>query len=553
MQRRATARPTPAARLASATPSDGTADDGTVFPQGVASGDPTPAGTILWTRVDPDVYRDGTDIGVEVADDGRFDDPRAWTVPSEEIDPATDHTIKVDLDGDLAPGRYAYRFVYDGASSPIGRCRTLPAPDSSPDSLRLAVLTCQDYRNGYYGAYHHVAEADLDFLLHLGDFIYEDGGSSRYDDRSISLPSGSDVAMGLDDYRHLYRTYRSDRFLQAALARHSLLATWDDHEIVNNRYWSYAEDRPYAGVGDHPRNTDAQFMTQLFADGIRAWWEYLPTRVRYDPDAETLLDQLRLWRTVSFGDLLDLVITDERLYRSSPTGGAQAGARVESGTAVPGALDETMLGADQRAWFLDELRESEATWTGWANEVVAMDLQLDWDELSLFNSDSWDGFERERERIMATIRDAPVENFVALTGDLHTALAGYLHYTYDDDRSRPDARLGVEFATPAITSLNLLEALPGDDTDSLTRLIEQLTLERNPHLEAFDSHHWGYSVVEFTPDAATYSVYGVDKTDDSSEANKQLLARYRCPAGDYRLQRLDEDGDGGLSSLFDYC
>ena len=529
-------------RLPSATATNGPADasDDTVFTQGVASGDPTQSGVVLWTRIDPDVYRARTDVRVELSTDESFDDPRAWTVPADRISADTDFTVKVDLDGTLEPGQsYAYRFRYDGATSPVGRCRTLPAPDSSPDSLRLAMLTCQNYRNGYYGAYHHVAQESVDFLLHLGDFIYEHGGRSGLEGRDISLPSGETTAMGLDDYRHLYRTYRSDGFLQAALAQHSLIATWDDHEIVNNRFWSYAEERPYAGFEDHPRNDDAAFMTQLFADGIRAWWEYLPTRVRYDPDADSLRDQLELWRSVQFGDLVELLVTDERLYRSSPTGGTQAGVRLEASGGVPGDFDETILGADQREWFLDRLRESGATWTAWANEVVAMDLQLDWDELSLFNADSWDGFKPERERIMATVRDAPVENFVALTGDLHTAVAGYLHRIYDDDRARPDERLGVEFVAPAISSNNLRELL-GPDSRELTLLLERLTRRQNPHVDFFDSHHWGYGVVEFTPDAVTYSIYAVDKSTDSADANRRLLRQFRCPTGEYSLERIDQ-------------
>jgi alkaline phosphatase D len=133
--------------------------------------------------------------------------------------------------------------------------------------------------------------------------------------------------MGLEDYRYLHRTYRSDAFLREALSAHTLVQTWDDHEIVNNRYWNYSEERPYAGEGDHPKNDDGEFMTQLFADGIRAWWEYTPTRVPYDPDAESLLDQLELWRSFQFGDLVELLVTDERLYRTSPTDGSQLGAR----------------------------------------------------------------------------------------------------------------------------------------------------------------------------------------------------------------------------------
>jgi alkaline phosphatase D len=169
------------------------------FPQSVASGGPTPEGVVLWTRLSPEACREDRPLAVEVATDRRFDDVVVrGVVPPGRIGPAYDHTVRVDLDGALAPdGRYAYRFVHDGAASPTGRCRTLPAPGVTPEAVRLAVVACQDYENGYYGAYDHVARADVDFLLHLGDLVYESAarlytglGSRRYPDRGVTLPSG---------------------------------------------------------------------------------------------------------------------------------------------------------------------------------------------------------------------------------------------------------------------------------------------------------------------------------------------------------------------------
>jgi alkaline phosphatase D len=230
--------------------------------------------------------------------------------------------------------------------------------------------------------------------------------------------------MGIEDYRYLHRTYRSDAFLQAALSTHTLVQTWDDHEIVNNRYWNYSEERPYAGDGDHPKNDDAEFMTQLFADGIRAWWEYTPTRVPYDPEAETLLDQLELWRSFQFGDLVELLVTDERLFRTSPTDGSQLGAEIDDGEETT-ELDETMLGETQRDWFTDRLADPTATWTAWANEVLAMEFDLDLGSIDILNGDAWDGFAAEREHILDSVAESDA-SFVALTGDMHSALAGYV-------------------------------------------------------------------------------------------------------------------------------
>ncbi|WP_254272068.1 alkaline phosphatase D family protein [Haloarcula marina] len=498
-----------------------------VFPQGVASGGPSTDGAVLWTRLSPDAYREGAQLRVTVARDEALNDAvGSWRVPTDRLT-EQDYTMKVALDGELSADRtYYYRFEYDGAASPVGRTQTLPAADASPDRVAFALMTCQDYRNGYYGAYDHVAREDVDFIVHLGDFIYEHGGNSQYAGRSLSLPNGKNVVMGVEDFRYLHRTYRSDRFLRTALAAHPVLQTWDDHEIVNNRYWDYEESRPYAGDGDHPRNADAEFMTRLFAEGIRAWWEYTPTRVPYDPDADSLLEQLELWRSLRFGDLVELFLTDERLFRSSPADGAQFGARIgEAGDEIT----ETMLGERQRGWFTERLASTDATWSAWANEVLAMEFDLDLAGVSLLNADAWDAFPAERDRILRSAASGD-GTLVALTGDMHTALAGYIE--------GEDDRYGVEFMTPAVTSQNLRELLGIPDERGIRELVESYVQQYNPHVDFFNSHDWGYATVEFTPEDCTYSAYGVDKATDSADANRRLLARYRCPAGRYDLQRL---------------
>ncbi len=143
---------------------DPDADPRSTFPQSVASGGPTPEGVILWTRIDPVAFAPDEPLGVRVAADEGFEETvYEGVVEDAEAIRAHDHTVNVDLDGHLDPGtEYYYRFVHDGVASRVGRCRTLPAPGTPPGSVRFAVLACQDYQNGYYGAYHHVAEA-----LHL--------------------------------------------------------------------------------------------------------------------------------------------------------------------------------------------------------------------------------------------------------------------------------------------------------------------------------------------------------------------------------------------------
>ena len=520
-----------------------------VFPQSVASGDPTPAGAVLWTRVAPSVHRPDAALFLDVrrSEPGDSSGESFAEGTRYRVDPSAvttgDHTVRVDLDGALDPdATYRYRFEYDGARSRIGRCRTLPATDSSPDRLRLAVLTCQDYRAGRYGAYRYVADSDVDFLVHLGDFIYETAGISPHDGREIELPSGDAVAMGLDDYRHLHRTYRSDPNLRRALRRHTLIATWDDHEIVNDRYWDYEEDVP--ATDDHPRADDPEFLTGLFADGIQAWWEYMPTRATYDADAEHLHDRLRLWRSFRFGDLAELLVTDERLFRSAPPAApGEWPISLASGdpTADP---DRTMLGDAQGEWFRGRLRETDATWTAWANEVLNMSLRLSVDDETLYNVDAWDGYEGARRRFTAALRESGVDNFVALTGDMHAALAGTLRerYPVDEDEATDLDGLGVEFMAPAVTSTNLARYLDLPEGPVAEEAVEHLAIEENPHLAFFNAHRWGYATVEFTPESCTYTAYAVEKDVDPAAAEREAFKRLRVSEGSTELRDVTRPG-----------
>jgi alkaline phosphatase D len=522
---------------------DSEADPDGTFPQSIASGGPTPTGVILWTRIDPDAFDPDRALAVQVASDATFEEiVYEGVVEDSERLVAHDYTVKVDLDGRLDPDtEYAYRFVYDGVASRTGRCRTLPRPTDSPDSVRLAVLTCQNYLNGYYPALQYVAGEDVDFVVHLGDFIYESDaghftglGSYDYPDRELSLPSGHDRVRCLADYRYLYRQYRADRFMQELLESHTLVAGWDDHEMVNDVYWDPETDAP---AGDHPRGDDPEFMTELVADAMHAWWEFMPARTEYDPGGETLQERFRLWREFEFGDLVDLVMTDERLYRDPPREAIPTPDNVGPHREPRG---RTMLGDEQREWLIETLTGSSATWSVWADEVLTVPFRIGSGPFSVYPvQGGWDGYTRERQQITEAIAEADVENFVTITGDMHCYVAAYNQTSYPGRVTGGEGvaqgeRIGVEFMTPAVTSLNAAEALHltrgwrGRLTEPLTRW---LVTAMNPHIEFFDSHNWGYSIVEFTPDACTYVAYAVDKTTNDPDAERDVVAAYRVPEG----------------------
>ena len=532
---------------------DDAAESAETFPQSVASGGPTPTGVILWTRIAPDAFDSHESLAVQVAHDEEFEEVAYEGVTDDESRiRAHDYTVNVDLDGHLAPNQeYYYRFVYGGVASRTGQCKTLPRPDDSLDSIRFAVVACQNYRNGYYPAFHHVAEADVDFIVHLGDAIYEsdDGHFSgpdadEFDDREKTLPGGHDRVQGLADYRYLYRTYRSDEFYQEALESHTLIASWDDHEFVNDLYWDARRDAP---AGDHPRSDDPEFMTDLVADAMHAWWEYMPARVEYDPNGDSLQERFRLWRDFEFGDLVTLAMTDERLFRDPPREAIPTPDNVGPQYEPPG---RTMLGDEQRDWLVDTVTGSESLWTVWADEVLTVPFRLGSGPLSVYPvQGGWDGYTRERQRITESIGAAEVDNFVTLTGDMHCYVAAYQQTSYPGRVSGGEGvargeRIGVEFMTPAVTSLNIAEAL------RLTRvwrgrltepLLTWLVTAMNPHIDFFDSHNWGYSVVEFTREDCTYVGYAVDKTVNSPDAERSVVAAYRVPEGDVSLEDVTDE------------
>ena len=538
------------------------------FPLSVMSGGPTDSGAILWTKLAADAVASGEPVYVQVAKREDFADPiYEGKVSAETITAEHDYVVKADLDGELpADAHLYYRFHHAGTTSRTGRCRTLPKPEASPESVSLAIANCQLFQHGYYPAYSYIAEEDIDYIVHLGDQIYEYAGEDGYgnpvdlDGRSISLPSGKDIAWTLEDFRHLWSTYRGDEFFQQALERHTFVPTWDDHEIVNNRYWDYENEVPF--TKDHPKHEDEEFMKQLFMEGIKAWWEYNPARVEYDPEADSILDSFHMWRSLRFGDLLELPVTDERLFSSLPPGGDAAGQRqwgVPPNAPEADDADRTRLGFEQREWFLDTLKETDATWKVWANEVAVAPLWLAFADDAQFarNYDAWDGYQHERNEIMGQLTHFDIDNFVTLTGDMHTYLVSYLLNGWEAVENRtptvPEEEwVGVEFMAPAISSNSGISDFWGiedrtdveSESDSLTNeeMVESV-LEESPHVEFFNATYNGYAVAEFTPEECIWTAYAVDDTVDEPDAPRVILTKYRVPEGKVALEEL-ESNDG---------
>lgn len=508
---------------------------GEVFPQSVASGDPTPTGAVVWTRVAPQAAAAGHDVELLVSGDAELQDVVARErIAAATIGPHSDFTVRVDLDGRLAPDRrFFYRFRYGGASSPIGRLRTLPAADAEVPGLRFALASCQNVVRGHLNAYRHVADDELDYILHVGDFIYEEAGQRGAALRTLVLPSGGAVARRLDDYRSIHRAYRSDAALQRALERHTLIAIWDDHEVANDRYWDAAAGRLRAP--DHPLDGDATASDAVHAGGIRAFWEYLPVRPPYDERA-SLRDRLRLERSFRFGKLAELHLSDTRLARDPhPCGEKAVGERLFRMEAkCPGrtADDRTMLGAEQRTRLIDGLARSDARWKLWATPVPLTPFGYGSGAGRLFLTlDSWAGYASERRAILGALAARGVTNLVSLTGDLHAFFTAPLFVDDVDPLRELPKAMGVEIGTGALSAPALGAILPVLSDPDVVR-------ENNPQIELWNALANGYTRVEIGPDEIRYEPLGfaVDRVLERVEARS--LGRFRARAGSSRIDRL---------------
>ena len=506
------------------------------FPQGVASGDPAPDAVTLWTRVEPAALPGNPStvaVRYEIAPNVFF---LPWDIVASgevETSAARDFTVKLRLESPaLKPfTHYFYRFRVGDAVSPWGRFRTLPAPNQAVPRLRLAFLSCQDYTNGYYPALTNLLWENVDYVIHLGDYIYESTGDPLFQHRQTRpiglLPSGATVAQTLDDYRFLYRIYRSDPGLQLAHALHPFLQIWDDHEFKTDG-WRDA----------YPGGASAPALRQA---ANQAWSEYIPAATPFDPHAGPL-DSLRIYRDFRFGTLAQLVLTDERLYRDGPPCGDDD-RYVTFGCPELASPNRSMLGAEQKAWFLGRMADSPAVWNLWGNEVMAMALKVGYAQPVLnLNLDQWDGFPAERAELMTALVDVP--NVIALTGDIHSFGAGYLHPDFLDPFS---PRAGVEFISGSVSSANgreILESRASDASAFAPRealqeafpsgLIEFLVRVNNPHVQFFNSDRHGYGILDITPQRTVCELKAVSAITSPNAAGS-VLARFTIPRGSPQL------------------
>ncbi len=514
-----------------------------LYPQGVASGDPTPDSVILWTRRPPPQNDRAPLLFVEVAEDEKF----SRVVSTASILPKADNdwTVRVLAAGLKPATAYWYRFTDSaGQGSRIGRTLTAPGEtDGRP--VQFAFVSCQNQNLGASNAWRRIIFEDerrpsneqLGFVLHLGDLyseiVWYPEDKKAYYARTVRdilrYPHGEKhgnfhVPTDVEDYRTIFRAYLSDPNLADARARWPFVCIWDNHEF-SWRGWQSYEDY---GDGAFP----AQSRKVAAA---KAWFEYQPARVmktgdqaldRFDapkvsdiaattfddhglslePNNLAAIDGLKLFRSMRWGRNVDLIITDNRSYRSQtltdrPEAAAfdldnfpavfplhalevlDAGKSYDNG-APPQTIrfagkdipnwrrDEpaqSILGSAQKKWFFGKLRDSQAPWKLWGNTIGSLDARVDFQNLpkdapsqwpdteeAILTYDDWSGYRSERAEIFDFVRAGKITGFASLAGDRHAFFAGVLTKSLSPHSFDP---VGVEFVTGSISAPGVYEAL----------------------------------------------------------------------------------------------
>ncbi len=515
-----------------------------VYPQSIASGDPQPSGIVLWTRVDP-AQQGGTyagQIAWQIATSADFSPASLLVQGVAALDPAKDNTVKLPLANTvLQPYTgYFYRFIYDQIASRTGQFKTLPAPGASLAQIKLGYVVCQDYGNGFYTALAHLATEPVDYVIHLGDYIYETISAATFQGGPVRavppFPSGSTtLPLNVDDYRHLYQVYRADPNQQAVHERFAYIQLWDDHEFANDCHQDF---HPNSNTAPADGTTPQPALRQA---ANQAWSEYGLADTPFDP-SQDWEHSIQVYRKFAFGTLADLIVTDERLYRDGPPCGATSDSQRYFTTGCAEITDaaRTMLGAEQKAWFLQQMTTSKATWKLWANEVMLMQLKLANIYIDL---DQWDGYPAERSAILSAIHTAGVKNLVALTGDLHTFLAGYLKPNFNDLFS---PAMGVELMVGSISSANFAEEIasalhlpsapvPAKQMNVPPSLLEPVIRVANPHIQYWNSSTHGYGILTLTPQQLVCEFKAVTTVRETA-ANLVSLKTFTVPVNSVLLR-----------------
>lgn len=491
------------------------------FGLGVASGSPLPDRVIIWTKLTgttqaAPLTADFTgldqveEVVWQVAEDAAF--ARVVASGSVAATPDLGYAVHVDVEGLSPSTHYFYRFGARGVTSVIGRTKTAPAPDANPGVVKVAHASCQAFGSGMFPLWGHVAREDLDLVLHLGDYMYEGGGSGLEGHRSHTYGDPQD----LTDYRRRYAVYRGDPMMRWAHAAHPFAVTWDDHEVYND----------YSGGAN---------KTSRKHSAWQAWYEHMPVRAAVSSNAVTGGFEFQLHHAMQYGTLVDIPVLDLRQHRVAAKHIEAAGLVFpgSEGLAEQGSVYDdpsaTILGAQQKQWLKDRLVEHGDKWSLWGNSIAILQMRNP-STLSLTDPanpaaavlpinhywwpDQWDGYNLERQEVLGFMAEEGIRDMVAVTGDFHAAWVSGLRPNFQDP-SQP--YVGVEFVGHSVTSSPY--GVPAS------------MVEAHEHVKWQDSSINGYSVVEVTPETMTNHFVGVTNKNQPASSTTYAVDSWSVDRG----------------------
>lgn len=546
-----------------------------MFPQGIASGDPKESSIVFWARVvrnNGAIAANAIAVRLEVSATPDFSALAAQANLSAIAD--YDFTVRAKITQLKPDTIYYYRFTAGSDISVVAQTKTAPLASAGNSQVRFAWFTCQDWSVNHWQAMSLLAQENLDFVVHVGDYIYETVGASFQTGgaepahqpitlpNGLAHPGGGVYANTVDDYRTLYRTYKTDARLQGIHHKFPVIAIWDDHEFSDD-CWQ-----------DHQVYTNQNKQeTARRRSATQAWAEYTPIDfgdLSFDLNNSSY-QNIRIYRDFRFGQLVHLVMTDERLYRDDhivseqsvaqqaghdPVNGDDSiGARyfVPRATLLQMEAQETaklgrppsILGTTQTQWWKDTLKNSDATWKVWGNEIMlnrmwadlsppALGIPAPYNQLYVINCDSWDGYPSHKAELLSYLDTQNIKNVVAITGDLHAFQCGVVRANPADPGSNP---VLVDFLAAGISSQSFYNYIKSGAAVvnpllgalvQTPQIFDSLLKGFNPDFAYVDHDAQGYASATVTSDSIVVVFNKVKPlAADNSAPQQPLLKRTR--------------------------
>ncbi len=485
------------------------------FYHGVASGDPTNNSVFIWTRITTD--EPNPTISWKIATDTSMSNVVQSGTTSTNAD--KDYTIKIEATA-LQPNTfYFYEFTYNNQHSLRGRTKTLPT--GNVNKIRFAVVSCSSFPHGYFNVYQAINQRnDVDAIIHLGDYIYE-YGKDEYG--TVRAPNPENEILNLSDYRIRHSMYKLDSMLMRLHQQFPFYTIWDDHEFADNAY--------KIGAENHTSTTEGVWQSRKMA-ALKAYNEWMPIR---NIDS---IPAIKLYRKINIGNLVDLIFVDTRIT-----------ARTEQSllASISGVDDSThyLIGNEQFDWLKNQIKNSTAQWKVMANQVMVAPFKV---FNVAFNSDQWDGYSSERKKLFKIINDDSINNFVVLTGDIHSAWANDLPFgkvPYNPWTNK--GSVGVEFVTTAVTSPGIpLTGILGNITQDA---FAQLVKTNNTHVKHNNFVNRGFNIIDFTNQKCQSDFYNIETIATPNKNYSYQVSYYTEKDSNFLKKSTTPTNNNGLNPI----